>query len=101
MNWYKKAQNYSWIYHNTKKEYLESIKQNGLEAGSFSTKPIDFGGDIWIAIQNNILPERTQSHQYGSVTAIEPAWDNFVISPENIYIASKSGKILGALNELV
>jgi len=101
MNWYKKAQKNielsQWVYHNTKSEFLEQIKKEGLVQGSFSNKPIDMGGDIWLAIDKKILPTKTQEHQYGSVTAIEPAWNNFIIEPDKLYLANKRGKILGRL----
>jgi len=104
MNWYKIAQlkpQSKWVYHNTKKEFLPAIKTEGLSAGSFSDKPIDFGGDVWLAVERSILPERTQEHNYGKVRAIEPAWDDFVISSDLIYVSDKKGKIIGNLNELV
>ena len=100
MNWYKKAQT-QWVYHNTKTEFLSGIKSEGLTAGSFATKPIAVFGDIWLAVDRNIFPPNAQQHQYGNVTAIEPNWDDFSISPDLIYIATKRGKILGKLNELV
>lgn len=105
MNWYKKAQE-DWIYHNTSIKNLPDIKNNGMDAGSFSYRPIDFGGDIWIATRRSVLPNRTQEHEYGkdkrgTVIAIEPPWDDFVIKPEDLYLADRRGKILGKLNELV
>ncbi len=120
MNWFKKSQqNTQWLYHNTKKEYLDDIKKHGLTAGSFSDKPIDFGGDIWLAINIKDLPqgEQTHSQPYGNVISYEPSYvkkdewgeelqddEGFPlevpISPSKIFVADKKGKIIKPLLEL-
>jgi hypothetical protein len=102
MNWYKKAQEIQWVYHNTRKENLPGIKETGLEAGSFSNRPINFGGDIWLAVSRSIFPDKTQEHEYGrdkkgTIIAIEPPYGNFIVKPEDLYLADKKGKILGKL----
>ncbi len=62
------------VYHNTKSQYLDDIKREGLDAGSFASRPIDFGGDVWLAVSKADLPNY-QEHQYGAATALEPAWE--------------------------
>ncbi len=109
-------QNITWLYHNTKREYLDDIKKHGLTAGAFSDRPIDFGGDIWLAINIKDLPqaEQTDSHPYGNVISYEPSYiqknewgeelqDNegfpleISIPPSKIFIANKKGKIIKPL----
>jgi hypothetical protein len=119
VNWYKKTQiNKTWLYHNTRKEYLDDIKKYGLTAGSFSDKPIDFGGDIWLAVNIKDLPqaEGTPSHSYGNAISYEPSYikknewgeelqDNegfpleSSIPPSVIFVADKKGKIIRPLLE--
>jgi hypothetical protein len=84
------------VYHNTKREFVDAIKVDGLTGGTFSTRPIDFGGDIWLAVDENVLG-KYQSHQYGQVVALEPNWDELVIHPDNIFLADKKGKVVGKL----
>ena len=84
------------VYHNTKSEFLDAIKKEGLTAGTFSTRPIDFGGDIWLAIDESLLG-KTQNHQYGNVIALEPNWDKLVVPKESIFLSNRNGKILGKL----
>ena len=91
------------VYHNTKSEFLPAIKREGLTSGSFSDAPIDFGGDVWLAVDEDLLIDKDisidrQKHQYGGVIALEPKWDSGrVVRPEDIYMANKWGKILGKL----
>jgi len=84
------------VYHNTSHEFLDQIRQEGLTAGTFSTRPIDFGEDTWLAVEESDLGE-TQNHQYGNVIALEPNWDNLVIPKEKIFLVNKSGKVIGNL----
>ena len=84
------------VYHNTRSEFLDQIKEEGLSAGTFSTRPIDFGGDVWLAVEESALGS-TQNHQYGNVIALEPNWSNLVIQKENIFLVNKNGKMIGKL----
>lgn len=68
-----------WWYHNTTKEAWERIQLEGLDAGSFSERPIDFGGDVWIKVRESDIPihdSLPSQHQYGDVVALEPCWKN-------------------------
>ena len=62
------------LYHNTSRKFLESIRKSGLTAGSFSDKPIDFGGDVWLAVDQSKL-KGAQVHQYGGVKSWEPKYE--------------------------
>lgn len=90
------------VFHNTKKDFLGVIKSEGLTAGTFSDRPIDFGGDVWLAVEETILG-KTQKHQYGDVMAIEPRWEGeqgetvLTVPPEMIFLVNKNGRILGKL----
>lgn len=63
-----------WVYHNARRADLPQIMADGLNAGSFAAKPIDFGRDIWIAARIEDLPP-CATHPYGDVLAYEPTWE--------------------------
>jgi len=86
----------NWVYHNTKSDFLYDIIKEGFVQGSFSDRPIDFGGDVWLAVDKNILPSNIQEHQYGNAIAIELP-GGFIISPDQLYLATKKGKIIRKL----
>jgi hypothetical protein len=93
------------IYHNTNSILLPEIAREGLAGGSFGARPVDFGGDVWLAVRPEDLRGTVETHQYGGVLAYEPVWDDPIegaevcppIPPERIYLANKRGKILGRL----
>jgi hypothetical protein len=68
-----------WVYHNT--NAVDEIRSNGLDAGSFSSAPIDFGKRHWIAVRLRDLPgfedgpNGRNAHDYGGVTSYEPHWE--------------------------
>lgn len=63
-----------YVFHNTSLGTLSSILQEGLTAGSFTRKPIDFGQNTWIAVPERYLPEY-QEHDYAGARALEPNWE--------------------------
>lgn len=97
-----------YVYHNTKSEFLPNIIKEGLTAGSFSDKPIQVFGDIWLAVKLSDLPSYN-IHNYGGVNAYEPTWEigedlegypiTESIPSEKIYRVNKNGKILGRLTK--
>lgn len=74
-----------WVYHNT--DAVDEIRSKGLDAGSFSSAPIDFGKRYWLAVRLCDLPgfgsgdgfeegpSDRNCHTYGGVTAYEPRWE--------------------------
>ena len=68
-----------WVYHNT--DAVDEIRSKGLDAGSFSSAPIDFGKRYWIAVLLGDLPgfedgpSDRNCHEYGGITAYEPSWE--------------------------
>ena len=103
-----------YVFHNTKREFLPQIEKEGLIAGSFATKPIDFGGDVWIAVRKSDLPLNFDNlalheHQYGDVVAIEPTWEygldsennvlSRVVAPEKLILVNQKGKFIRRLRE--
>ena len=78
-----------------------------MNAGSFSDRPIDFGGDTWIAVRKSDLP-KYQEHSYGKAVSFEPGYETGLdaegfpilesIPTDKIYIADKSGRLTGRLN---
>jgi hypothetical protein len=82
-----------WVFHNTKSAYLDEIRQEGLVSGSFAEKPIDFGGDVWLAIKLSDLPGQVGAHEYGGSIAFEWNSKNGPISPNKLYLATKRGAV--------
>ena len=90
------------VYHNLGAEALAAIEQEGMNAGSFADRPIDFGGDRWVAVRMTDLP-RVQSHQYGEAMAHEPGWEREldaagnpvldVVAPHLLYEVDKRGRV--------
>ena len=64
-----------WVYHNTTEVNLAGIQAEGMEAGSFAERPIDFCGHrVWLAVRKaDLAPFNT--HDYGGVLAYEPTWE--------------------------
>jgi RNA polymerase sigma factor (sigma-70 family) len=95
-----------YVYHNTNREAVESIGREGMDAGSFSHRPIDFGGDTHLAVHRQDLPE-FQEHQYGKVTAFEPRWQigqdeqgypvTAKVAPHKIHVVDARGRFLRTL----
>jgi hypothetical protein len=95
-----------YVYHNTKASALADIEQGGLTAGAFSDRPIDFGGDVWVAVRKSDLPD-LQTHDYGGVPAHEPNYvtgydaDGFPIErpipPARLYLTDKQGRVIRPL----
>lgn len=95
-----------YVFHNTSKAALDAILTEGMDAGTFSRKPIDFGGDVWIAVKESDLPGY-QEHDYGGVPALETNWERReyegdkvklarnVISPDKIIVVDKKGRPIG------
>lgn len=95
-----------YVYHNTRGEQLREIEEAGFNAGAFSERPIDFGGDVWIAARKADLPN-VQTHDYGGVQAFEP---NFVsgydaegfpieqaLEPAKLFLVDKRGRVIRQL----
>jgi hypothetical protein len=106
------------VYHNTRSTNLEAIKREGLEAGSFSNKPIDFGGDVWLAVSKADLP-KLDEYQYGDATAYDPRYEymqyekdengfcigeitkaRHVIPADKIYVVTKRGRVVSKLSDI-
>lgn len=99
-----------WVYHNTWKKDLPSIVEEGLGAGSFTSKPgFDFGRDTWIAVRLSDL-RNPREHLYGKAIAIEPQWDpggydndshpitsSHVIPADRVVVVDKRGRVLASL----
>lgn len=64
----------SWVFHNTTPEAIAQIVQEGMDAGSFAERPIDFGRKAWLAVRKTDLAPYS-THQYGGVLAYEPTWE--------------------------
>ena len=60
-----------YVFHNTRSEFLPAIRREGLTAGTFSDRPVAFGGDVWLAVRVSDLPPLA-SHSYGGRIAYEP-----------------------------
>jgi GNAT superfamily N-acetyltransferase len=104
----------SYVFHNTRSSFLPAIESKGLQAGSFADRPIDFGGDIWIAVKKSDLPYKLnnlESHSYGEHTAFEPYWEQgydeqgniitHTVPPEKLLLVNKHGKIIRRLGRPV
>ncbi len=97
-----------YVFHNTNKDALAGIEKEGMSAGSFSDKPIDFGGDSWIAIRRDRLGD-FQQQTYGKVTSLEPTWEigtnpdgtpiYRMISPNDLVLVDKNGKVIRTLGQ--
>lgn len=100
----KTAQKNSFVYHNTKRELLPAIAQEGLTAGTFTYRPYSFTGDVWLATEKSNL-KNIQEHQYGGDIAIESQWeDDFgeqfnIIPPEKLFLVDKKGKIITRMDQ--
>lgn len=60
-----------WVFHNTSSAHAADILQNGMNAGSFSDRPIAFGGDAWVAVPLDNVGWYS-AHSYGNCIAVEP-----------------------------
>jgi hypothetical protein len=84
-----------YVFHNTHSKDIKSIMEEGLTQGSFSEKPIDYGGDTWIAVKKSDLPN-AQVHDVDGVKWYEPA--NLEANPvtgDKIIIVDKKGRPTG------
>jgi predicted nucleotidyltransferase/8-oxo-dGTP pyrophosphatase MutT (NUDIX family) len=90
-----------YVYHNCWARDLPSIAAEGMDAGSFSDRPCDFGRDAWVAVRRKDFPEVIEQHQYGSVIAYEPAYNGMAIPPSAIMLSTRRGRIVGPLADNV
>lgn len=95
------------VYHNTRGSELDAIAQEGMTAGSFSKRPIDFGGDSWIAVRRDDISGSIQEHPYGAEVALEPTWgeaapgysQTMPIPPDRLYLVDRNGRLIRKLSE--
>jgi hypothetical protein len=98
-----------YVYHNTEKSFLDGIKKEGLTHGEFSNKPIDVGGDIWLAVKKSDLPGPVREFEYGNVIAYLPKWEmgldkdgypiHTSIPLDKIILVNKKGMVISNLKE--
>ncbi|MDQ3920211.1 MAG: 2'-5' RNA ligase family protein, partial [Acidobacteriota bacterium] len=100
------------VYHNTSREAVDAIEREGMDQGSFSDRPIKFGGDSWIAVRRGDLPD-PQEHTYGNAKAIEPSYEfknydnpddpsayslgRHTIPADKFYLVDKKGRVIRQL----
>lgn len=63
-----------WVFHNCTPEVAEAIMRDGMDAGSFADRPIDFGRKAWVAAPRSAVQPYSE-HQYGACIAVEPHWE--------------------------
>jgi len=87
-----------YVYHNTKSESLAVIEREGFDAGAFSDRPIDFGGDVWIAARKSDLPN-VQTHRVGTRTDFETSFENMrPLGAEKLLLVDKDGRVIRSLD---
>ena len=63
-----------WVFHNCSPEVAAAIMMEGMDAGSFADRPIDFGRKAWVAAPRSAVAPYSE-HQYGEAIAIEPTYE--------------------------
>ena len=86
-----------YVYHNCWARDLPAIAREGMDAGSFSDRPLDFGRDAWVAVRRRDFPGVIEQHQYGDVVAYEPVYNGAVVPAGSIMLSTRRGRVVGPL----